>query len=130
MRAFQLIRGTRQDKTKLPEINIGRVLQVNRRIGDLMQEGREQMGICFVEFGNRFGVSCFEVQRWESGFGTLQASLFAEIAPHFSQDIQWKFQLLINEIQRESRNLSGFPECIHELVENFDALGVAHAIAA
>jgi len=100
-----------------------RVLKVNRRIGDLMREGREEIGLHPRHLAKRFGVSRYDVQRWETGFGTLKCSLFADIVTIFSEAVNIKFQILITDLQTQSSRLRDKPQTIHEIVDNFEALG-------
>lgn len=128
MRAVDL--GKRENLNALVESAryASRVLKVNRRIGELMREGREELGLHPRHLAKRFGISKYDVQRWETGFGTLKCSLFADIVAIFSEAVNMKFQILVTDLQIQSSRLREKPQTIHEIVDNFEALGASYRI--
>lgn len=107
-------------------IEIAKILKVNQRIGALLREGRLEMGVSIDELSNQYQVSKFEIERWESGFGTLQAALYGKIGSSFGEENFFKMNILINEIQAESKTLRGNESDHSVRPVNFDALGFVH----
>jgi hypothetical protein len=111
--------------TKYSGKQIGRMLKVNLRMGALLREGRIEIGLKPRHISRLFSVPVSDVLRWESGFGTLPAALFGTLAEYFSNEVQWKIQLLMTAFQRERRALNHVEDDSNVWVINFDAIGVA-----
>ena len=111
--------------SSLKGTEVARILKVNRRVGLLLREGREGMGLKPKHLARLFNIAQKDILRWESGFGTLPAPLFAAIASRFNQDVQMKLQFLITAFRIEREELVSGSSLIEVRRENFEALGVA-----
>jgi hypothetical protein len=114
--------------TKYSGKQLGRMLKVNRRMGALLKEARIEAQLKPRHIAKVLNIPIVEVLRWEAGFGTLPAAAFGKLVEYFSDESQWRLQLLMTSFQRERHALNAVESPSKVLVINFDALGVVQAL--